>query len=279
VSVVVAVRNGLPWLTDQLTSLIAQETADAWEVLVCDNGSTDETAETVRAIARSTVVPTIRLLDASARRGPAAARNAGVRSAANELIAFCDADDVVEPGWLEAMRAALEGADVVAGSFEMGTLNGSKRSAPQPAVTKQLGQLPAGLAANLGVHKSAFESVGGFDEEFQVGEDIDLCWRMQLAGFRFAVAERAVVAKRERTTGAESFRQGVAHGKSGPRLYRRHKGAGIKPNLRAAGIAWGWLIVNAVRLYRPEDRKRWLRVAGVRIGRILGSIQSRVFFP
>lgn len=277
-SVVVAVRNGLPWLADQLAALIAQKTGLSWELVICDNGSTDGTEECVRAVALSTGVK-IRLIDASERIGPAAARNVGVRFSSSELVCFCDADDVVEAGWLEAMAVALGDADVVAGSFEMGSLNGSGRSEPRPAVTKQLGQLPAGLAANLGVRKSAFESVGGFDEEFQVGEDIDLCWRMQLAGFRFAVADGAVVAKRERVTGYAAFRQGVAHGKSGPRLYRHHRAAGIKPNLRAAAVSWGWLLANIIWIYRPEDRRRWLRVAGVRSGRILGSIQSRVFFP
>ena len=87
---------------------------------------------------------------------------------------------------------------MVAGVFDFWSLNGRPGAPLQPAATQQLGFLPAGLGANLAVRRSAFDEVGGFAEELHVGEDIDLCWRLQLRGFRFAVATDAVVAKRER---------------------------------------------------------------------------------
>ncbi|MFZ0666571.1 MAG: glycosyltransferase [Acidimicrobiales bacterium] len=279
ISVVIAVRNGMPFLEDQLGALAAQRTQRRWELVVADNGSTDASAEVARSwLALEGDVP-VTVVDASARRGPAAARNEGVRHSSATLLCFCDADDVVEPGWLEALSRSLADTDVVAGSFEMGSLNGGPRTEPSPAVTRQLGQIPAGLAANLGVRRSAFEQVGGFDEDLEVGEDIDLCWRLQLAGFTFSLAPAAVVAKRDRSTPGQAFRQGIAHGKSGPGLYKRHRKSGIRPDLRVAATSWAWLLVNAFRIYRPDWRTRWSRVAGVRIGRILGSIENRVFFP
>jgi GT2 family glycosyltransferase len=279
ISVVIAVRDGMPFFEDQLSALAAQSTARKWELIVADNGSADTSAETARSWSAHKGEVPVAVVDASLRRGPAAARNAGARQASGTLLCFCDADDVVDPGWLDALSSALAETDVVAGSFEMGSLNGGPRTDPSPAVTSQLGQLPAGLAANLGVRRSAFEQVGGFDEDLQVGEDIDLCWRLQLAGFTFSVAPEAVVAKRDRSTPGQAFRQGIAHGRSGPRLYKRHRKSGIRPDLRAAATAWGWLLLNAVRIYRPDSRTRWARVAGVRIGRIVGSIENRVFFP
>jgi glycosyltransferase involved in cell wall biosynthesis len=277
ISVVIAVRNGLPWLEDQLSAVAAQECASEWEALVCDNGSTDSSAEVAYAWAERS--ERFRFVDASSRPGPAAARNTGVRCARGDLLAFCDADDVVQPGWLEAMRLALADADVVAGSFEMKSLNGGPESVPQPAVTSQLGQLPAGLAANLGVRQVAFEAVGGFAEELKTGEDIDLCWRMQIAGSVFATEPRAVVAKRERESGRALFKHGFVHGRGSVELYRRHRSAGIHPDFHQSIRAWGWIVLEVPRIYRKDLRRRWLRAVGVRLGRLVGSAEKLVFFP
>jgi cellulose synthase/poly-beta-1,6-N-acetylglucosamine synthase-like glycosyltransferase len=207
------------------------------------------------------------------------ARNVGADQARGEKLLFCDADDIVQPGWIAAMSTSLEAADVVAGSFQTGSLNGGPLRPPVPAATRQLGQVPAGLAANLGVRRSAFDAVGGFDENLRVGEDVDLCWRLQFAGYTFAVQPEAVVAKRDRETSSEVFVHGVLHGRSGPALYRRHREDGIRRDLSGVARSWGWLVVESPFLYRRDLRRRWLRAAGVRTGRILGSVENGVFFP
>ena len=191
ISVVVPVRNGMPWIEHQLQALSTQEVPADWEIVVADNGSEDGTRACVQRWSERH--PRIRLVDASARRGAAAARNIGVRSARGRLLAFCDADDVVRPGWLASMRDALADADLVAGVFDFGALDGRPRSLPVPAATRQLGFLPFALGANLAVRREAFEAVHGFCEELSLEEDMDLCWRLQLAGYRFAVAADAVV--------------------------------------------------------------------------------------
>ena len=122
ISVVMPVRNGMPWIEHQLRALAAQQSAVDWEVVVADNGSDDGTRSCVERWSERD--PRIHLVDASARRGAAAARNIGVRSARGRLLAFCDADDVVRPGWLASMSAALADADLVAGVFDFGALDG-----------------------------------------------------------------------------------------------------------------------------------------------------------
>jgi cellulose synthase/poly-beta-1,6-N-acetylglucosamine synthase-like glycosyltransferase len=97
ISVIVPVLNGMPWLAEQLRALVGQECSEPWEVVVADNGSTDETKSVVQEWAAR--IDKIRLVDASTVRGPGAARNAGARAARGELLAFCDADNVVQPGW------------------------------------------------------------------------------------------------------------------------------------------------------------------------------------
>jgi len=277
VSVVIPVLDGMPWLEDQLAAVADQGVPPTWEVVVADNGSTDGTRRAVQAwTARD---PRVRLVDAPARRGPGPARNAGAAAATGRLLAFCDADDVVRPGWLAACTAALDGADLVAGTFDFASLNGAAAAAPVPAATVQLGFLPAGLGANLGVRRQAFEAVGGFDETLEVGEDIDLCWRLQLAGFRFAPAPGAVVAKREPPDARRVLRTAWAYGRCGPRLYRRHRSAGMHRDLRGAAKAWTWLLVAWPANLDRRRRRRWARTFGVRSGRLAGSVRQRVFFP
>ena len=122
ITVVVPVRDAMPWLPAQLEALAAQEGDLEWEVVVADNGSTDSSVEVAREWSARN--PRFRVVDASARLGPGAARNIGVDAARGTLLAFCDADDLVSPGWLAGMAAALERADVVAGVFDFCSLNG-----------------------------------------------------------------------------------------------------------------------------------------------------------
>ena len=277
ISVVVPVRNGMPWLEYQLRALSAQEVPVAWEVMVADNGSQDETRICVKRWSERD--PRIHLVDASARPGAAAARNIGVRSARGRLLAFCDADDVVRPGWIASMVTALSNADLVAGVFDFGALDGSPSALPVPAATRQLGFLPFGLSANLAVPRDVFEAIHGFDEALSPEEDVDLCWRLQLAGNRFAVATDAVVEKRERAPGLPTFRGAWAYGRCGPRLYARYRSQGMRRDLRGAAKAWVWLVAALPTLVMRSRRRQWVRTLAIRSGRLAGSVHLLVFFP
>jgi glycosyltransferase involved in cell wall biosynthesis len=277
ISVVVPVLNGCPWLELQLEALSRQRCEEPWEVVVADNGSTDGTQELVdRWTAQCT---RIRFVDASARRGPGAARNIGVKEASGNLLAFCDADDQVQPGWLQACVAGLATAEVVAGVFDFGLLSGRPPQPERPAASEQLGFLPAGLGANLAVRRQDFEEMGGFSEDLFVGEDVDLCWRLQLAGRRFAMLDGAIVAKREQQALAEVFRRAMSYGRSGPVLYRRYRERGARRQLRRWVKSIGWLIVSLPLLRERNARGAWVHGAGMRVGRLVGSVENRVFFP
>jgi glycosyltransferase involved in cell wall biosynthesis len=278
ISVIVPVRDGMPWLEDQLHAIVDQQCAEEWELIIADNGSSD----TSRAVATrwAAKYDHIHFVDASAVHGAPAARNVGVRKARGDRLAFCDADDIAQPGWLASMVKALDEVDVVAGVFDFWSLNGLRESAPKPASMRQLGFLPAGLGANLAVRRHAFEAVGGFTEELLIGEDIDLCWRLQLEGFRFVIEFGALVSKRERQEAKQVFRQAAAYGLSGPALYRRHRATGARRNLVGAAKSWLWLIVQLPGLAAGGSRRiEWARAAGMRTGRLIGSIRNGVFFP
>jgi GT2 family glycosyltransferase len=277
ISVVVPVRNGMPWIEHQLQALSAQALAAEWEVMVADNGSDDGTRSCIEHWSERD--SRIHLVDASARRGAAAARNRGVRSARGSLLAFCDADDVVRPGWLASMWEALADAELVAGVFDFAALDGGPTSLPVPAASRQLGFLPFGLSANLAVRREVFEAVDGFSEELSPEEDVDLCWRLQLAGYRFVVANDAIVEKRERAAGLPTFRAAWAYGRCGPRLYVRYRAEGMRRDFRGAAKAWVWLVASLPGLVQRHRRRQWVRTFAIRSGRLAGSVHLGVFFP
>ena len=115
ISVVIPVRNGLPWIVDQLEALCGQNFEGSWELLVSDNGSSDGTQEVVRSYVGR--LP-LQIVDSHDQPGIGPARNAGARAASGPLLAFCDADDVVAPGWLNAIAQGLRDADAVGGHLE-----------------------------------------------------------------------------------------------------------------------------------------------------------------
>ena len=280
ISVILPVKNGLPWLHEQLDALQAQHCSSPWEMVVADNASTDGTRALVQGYAAKD--PRLRLVDASSVKGPAATRNLGVRAARGSVLAFCDADDVVHPGWVESWLRALGDADLAAGLNEPWSLNDAtpfRSAAPKPPPQRdQFGYLDAAGSGNMAVRRDAFEAVGGFDEELHVGEDTDLCWRLQLAGYRFTMGE-GVISRRERSGTMALLRRSIQYGRCGPVLYRRYRSKGLRADPRAAFRAWIYVIVNLPRVVDPQFRQAWARAAGWRIGRLLESIRCLVFFP
>ena len=277
ISVIVPVRNGMPWLEEQLRALDAQVCDEPWELVVSDNGSTDGSLEFARDWGQRHA--NVLVVDSSGRSGSSAARNAGVAASHGEYLAFCDADDIVLAGWLSAMVDALHEADLASGWFDFWSLNLIPPSPPTRAATRQLGFLPAGLGANLAVRRGPFEQVGGFDEHFMPGEDIDLCWRLQLQGFTMVEVPGAVVSKRERSDFASVFRRASAYGRCGPQLHKRYRSVGAKRDLRGAAKSWVWLLLSLPRLAQPSRRIEWARGAGTRLGRLEASVRLGVFFP
>lgn len=302
ISVIIAAYNAAATLPAQLEALADQKVAVDWEVVVCDNGSTDGTADLVRAA--SARMPWVRLVDASQRRGPGAARNVGARAAGGALLAFCDADDVVAEGWLAAMLDSLSRATLVTGRSRRPEFN----SRPDDRRTFSWGiyrvpyfpYLAGAGAGNMGVHRDAFLDVGGFDEDLRTGEDLDLCWRMQLAGHELVEDPRAVVDVSNREGLSATIAQTFAYGAGDRRLkhkyalveeaYIRRAGTAAAPlpeagresppsvplgsrrsRLPGAGV-WGRAMRKIRSIRRPGDLTNLTRKAGTWLGFRFGRI-------
>jgi glycosyltransferase involved in cell wall biosynthesis len=277
ISVVLPARNAAAVIEGQLAALCAQSYEGDWEVVVADNGSSDNTAEVARSWAGR--LPRLRVVPALGARGPGAARNEGALSAGGELLAFCDADDRVATGWLRACSEALKDADVVAGAIDITTLSNPPEDPVRYFDAGMFDFLPAGLGANLAVRRGAFLSLGGFDETMRVGEDIDFCWRAQLAGLRYCEARDALVVKRVPVTTLEILGKHFLYGRSDAALYSRYRSNGMPRHLKRTVMVPKWLIRHFHFLLRPQERKHWAWQAGTYAGRLVGSVEHRVLYP
>ncbi|HLF28879.1 MAG TPA: glycosyltransferase [Anaerolineae bacterium] len=192
-SIVIPTYNRSETLRQTLIAVTRQDYAEC-EVLVVDDGSTDGTAEIV---ARE--FPAVRLIRQS-NRGPAAARNAGVRAAVGDIIAFTD-DDCLPPldwltrlaegyarypqvagvgGYLEAPEYVLR--DSILAQYERSI--GRDEYGARDAEVLAGFACPAGGTNNMSYCRDVLEQVGGFDETFPyaAGEDADLKWRICQTG-------------------------------------------------------------------------------------------------
>jgi GT2 family glycosyltransferase len=274
-------RDAAATVGQQLDALAAQSYDGAWELIVSDNGSIDGT----RALAEAAVerLPSLRVVDSSGRSGPSAARNRGAECASGDLLVFCDADDVVTPGWLAAVVAAARDYDVVTGPQDPTVINRAAVQAWRPARSQNLPRatfLPYAPSCNLGVWADVFRAVGGFDETYRASEDVDFSWRAQLAGFTLGFAPDAVVHYRYREDPRGVARQAYLSGISYTRLYHdyRDRGMPLPPPARAAR-RWAWLVVRSPYLLSPGRRGVWIRRAGETAGRVRGSFRYRVVAP
>jgi glycosyltransferase involved in cell wall biosynthesis len=277
VSVVIAARNAGRTIDQQLGALAEQADVDRCEVVVADNGSSDGTAEVARRWAGRGL--RLRVVDAARRTGVNAARNAGVAAAVGEHVVLADADDAVEPGWLSAMAGAL-GADDVVGGMLRDWDGGVEASPPRSAVQDDLGFLPYAVGACLGLRRSAWEAVGGFDESIvSGGDEIDLCWRVLLSGGTLGSADGATRYRSRPATDELATRRRYCA--SHARLYRRYRDVGMpRSDLAEAGRTWAGLGRSLLgdRRWASDPHDERARSLALRSGRLVGSLRHRVVY-
>ena len=283
-SVVIPVRDAAAVVPDQLGALRAQRWEGHWEVVVAlDAGSADATADVVGRYADGW--PRLRIVDAPPGGGPGSARNVGAAAAAGSALAFCDADDVVAPGWVAAMGDALRHHEFVTGPLELDRLNptwlvesrGRSFADRRPVYE---GIFPYASSCNLGVRRPVFERAGGFDAAWRVGEDIELSMRLWLSGIVLHFEPGAVVHYRYRPTLRSTYRQARSYGRVRPLLAERLRRAGRPAPNRSAGLRnWAWLVRHVRLLAGRPGRAKWLWVAGQRVGSLEGSWRVRRLYP
>jgi glycosyltransferase involved in cell wall biosynthesis len=205
ISVVVVTYNRDGMLRNALKTLVNQITENkfSFDILVIDDGSTDNTSQVVQSFAKNSARSVRYIYKENGGEGDA--RNKGVAEARGRWIAFFDDDQLAEPGWLtELYRVAQETrADCVDGPVLL--------MLPDPSPL-QLGRKSRRVLAekifvhsnrqhsgkyvgtgNVLIRKSIFEKVGLFDITFRQGVDEDFFRRVQKGDFKFWYSPHALV--------------------------------------------------------------------------------------
>jgi glycosyltransferase AglI len=222
ISVIIPFRDARHQLPVLVNALQRQTFAqNDFEVIWIDDASRDGGGRWLQ----EQLPPGWRLLVHPDPRGSYAARNAGLRVAAGENLAFTDVDCRPDADWLEQGVAALASAPRVAGRIHL-ELSGSPSTAELVDASRFLRQrryVQEGFAAtaNLFVHRNVFGAVGEFDEHLQSGGDQEFGWRCSQAGISIQYAENAVVSHPARTSLRQLLRKGERIGFGAGQVMRR----------------------------------------------------------
>jgi glycosyltransferase involved in cell wall biosynthesis len=148
-------------------------------------------------------------------------RNAGVLASRGDIIVFTDAGCLPEPGWLARLVEPLFSDEHVAFGLTLG-ISGGIRLHDRMAMKKlEAPYLTECSTINLAFRRQAFEVIGGFDERFTYGSDVDFSWRLIEAGYRIRSVPDAIV-RHDWGSPRRQARRSYLYGRARTRLYRKH---------------------------------------------------------
>jgi len=212
-SVIICTRNRASLLRLCLEALVCQQDVapDAYEIVVVDNGSTDDTKQTVEVVQQR--CERVRYVH-EPRLGLSVARNTGARHARGAIVCFGDDDALAAPDFVQEVLSSFQdpGVACVGGKIVASWPQETPPEWFSPRYGNVVGQTSFGETArwltgnefpfggNLSIRREVLERVGGFNESLGKkgqnnlwGEEMDLCHRLQDSGLRFLYNPRACV--------------------------------------------------------------------------------------
>lgn len=239
VSVIIPAYNCTSSLGLQLRSLVRQESIIDFEIIICDNNSSDNLEEWLAEWRND--YSFIRYIDASQIPGAAYARNMGARHAKAHKLAFCDGDDVVSKNWVQAASEALEHSSVVTGSIhtvfeeeftQLTTIQECdhliqeeiKDLSDTDLVPVKKGSIaPVLLGGNFAITKEQYMALGGFDVGFSKGsEDNEFSYRIMKAGIKLQYCPAMGLLYRIRKPGFSLLKRSYQTGRTFADLCEKH---------------------------------------------------------
>lgn len=214
VSVVVCTRNGAKTIGECCESLHRLDYPD-YEVIIVDDGSTDDTVERIPDYDFRVI--------RTENRGLSSARNTGLYAATGEIIAYLDDDAYADPHWLTYLVATFLNSDVAgaggpnispAGDGWIADCVANSPGGPNHVLlTDRVAEHIPGC--NMAFWRARLIAVGGFDTQFRIaGDDVDLCWRLQERGWQLGFSPAAMVWHHRRGSVRGYWKQQLNYGKA-----------------------------------------------------------------
>ena len=238
VSAVMPVRDGAAFLRRSLPALLARVPDDLLEVIVVDDGSTDDSAAYAASLGA-------RVVRGPSPEGPAGARNRGVETSRGDVVFFLDADVVIHEDAVARVRQTLADPELVAvfGAYDdrptdPGFFSRFKNLQHHAVHTRSAGEATTFWTGCGAVRREAFRAVGGFDaEQFAQPsvEDIELGYRLRAAGGRIRLDPQLRATHLKRWTLRDLLRTDITQ-RALPwaRLLMRHPQAAADLNVTSA---------------------------------------------
>jgi cellulose synthase/poly-beta-1,6-N-acetylglucosamine synthase-like glycosyltransferase len=292
VSIIVPVYNGERNIGNCIESLLALNyPSSKMEIIIVDNNSKDATYKTIQKY------PVIPLIEDKIQSSYAS-RNAGLKIAKGEIIAFTDSDCIADKEWILKALECFQDNSVgcVAGRIE--GYSPSNYIEEYLVRTRALCQgstrfLPYAQTANALYRKDVFDSIGLFEEKWISGGDADLTWRMLLhSGYKIVSCSDSVIYHVHRSTLKGFFKQRMTWGYGEVLLHKKYKAHYqrreweiVRDYKEYFRIVLGRFFSMLSQRFISKDEKAFqdnkltlIAVTGQRLGRIKGSILEKEFY-
>jgi glycosyltransferase involved in cell wall biosynthesis len=223
VSVVVCAYNAERTMETCLASLQVLNYPD-YEVVVVNDGSRDSTLEIAERFAYCRII-------SQENKGLSVARNVGAEAATGEIVAYTDSDCVADPDWLTYLVGKMVDGNLAAcggpnfpppeDSLVPAAVAVSPGGPTHVLISDEVAEHIAGC--NMAFRREALLELGGFDPLYRAaGDDVDICWRFQDAGYTIGFSAAAMVWHFRRNTVKAYLNQQRGYGKAEALVYAKH---------------------------------------------------------